>query len=130
MCSVFTATLTKMTGFLSVSLLTSMAAEQAEDVRASFLFVGDLHGYHQHHHELSWRCSLWRHGIAVSGSDQFVVGPTHAHGGTFHLPMTDVPYLVRIAVVAPIGNSDHSLLSAIISMDQAVPNETSVLLRK
>ena len=29
------------------SLLTSMAAVQAEDVRASFLFVGDLNGHHQ-----------------------------------------------------------------------------------
>ena len=29
------------------SLLTSMAAMQAEDVRASFLFVGDLNGHHQ-----------------------------------------------------------------------------------
>ena len=29
------------------SLLTSMAAVQAEDVRVSFLFVGDLNGYHQ-----------------------------------------------------------------------------------
>ena len=28
-------------------LLTSMAAVQAEDVRASFLFVGDLNGHHQ-----------------------------------------------------------------------------------
>ena len=27
-------------------LLTSMAAVQAEDVHASFLFVGDLNGYH------------------------------------------------------------------------------------
>ena len=27
--------------------LTSMAAVQAEDVRASFLFVGDLNGHHQ-----------------------------------------------------------------------------------
>ena len=27
-------------------LLTSMAAVQAEDVRASFLFVGDLNGHH------------------------------------------------------------------------------------
>ena len=36
--------------------------------------------------------------------------------------MTDVPDLVRVAVVAPIGNSDHSILSAVISMAQAVPN--------
>ena len=35
--------------------------------------------------------------------------------------MTDVPD-VRVAVVAPIGNSDHSSLSAVISMTQAVPN--------
>ena len=28
-------------------LLTSMAAVQAEDVGASFLFVGDLNGHHQ-----------------------------------------------------------------------------------
>ena len=36
--------------------------------------------------------------------------------------MTDVPDLVRVAVVAPIGNSDQSSLSAVISMSQAVPN--------
>ena len=36
--------------------------------------------------------------------------------------MTVVPDLVRVAVVAPIGNSDHSSLSAVISMAQAVPN--------
>ena len=36
--------------------------------------------------------------------------------------MTDIPDLVRVAVVAPIGNSDHSSLSAVISMVQAVPN--------
>ena len=36
--------------------------------------------------------------------------------------MTDVPDLIRVAVVAPIGNSDHSSLSAVISMAKAVPN--------
>ena len=36
--------------------------------------------------------------------------------------MTDVPDLVRIAVVATIGNSDHFSLSAVITMVQAVPN--------
>ena len=49
-------------------------------------------------------------------------GPTHAHGGTLDLLMTDVPNLVRVFVVAPIGNSDHSSLSAVISTAQAVPN--------
>ena len=36
--------------------------------------------------------------------------------------MTDVSDLVQVAVVAPIGNSDHSSLSTVISMAQAVPN--------
>ena len=51
-----------------------------------------------------------------------IVGPTHSRGGTFDLLMTDVPDFVRVAVVAPIGNSDHSSLSVVISMAQAVPN--------
>ena len=51
-----------------------------------------------------------------------VVGPTHARGGKLCLLMTDVPDLVRVAVVPPICNSDHSSLSAVISMAQAVPN--------
>ena len=57
----------------------------------------------------------------VSGCDQLVVGPTHARGGILDLLMTDVPDLIWVAVVAPIGNSDHSWLSAVISMAQAVP---------
>ena len=36
--------------------------------------------------------------------------------------VTDVPDPVRVAVVHRIGNSDHSSLSAVISMAQAVPN--------
>ena len=52
-----------------------------------------------------------RHGVAafgfasVSGCGSLVVGITHARGGTLYLLMTDVPDLVRVAVVAPIGNS-------------------------
>ena len=102
-----------------------MAAVQAEDVRASFLFMGDLNGHHQ-----EWLGSRTTncHGVAafdfaaVSGCDQLVVGPTHAGGGTLVLLMTDVPDLVRVSVVAPICNSDHSSLSAVISMAQIVPN--------
>ena len=69
-----------------------------------------------------------RHGVAaidfaiVSGCDQLVVGPTHARGGTFDLLMTDVPDLVWISVVAPIGDSDHSSLLAVIKMAQSVIN--------
>ena len=60
-----------------------MAAVQAADARASFLFVGDLNGHHQ-----EWLISTTtnRHGVAaldfaaVSGCDQLVIGPIHAHG--------------------------------------------------
>ena len=53
--------------------------------------------------------------------NQLVVGPTHARGGSLDL-MTDVPGLVRVSVEAPIGNSDHSSVPAVISIAQAVPN--------
>ena len=107
------------------SMPRSMAAVQAEDARASFLFVGDFNGHHQ---ELLSSATTNRHGVAafnfatVSGCDQLVVGQTHARGGTLDLLITDVPDLVRVSVVSSIGNSDHSSLSAVISMAQAVPN--------
>ena len=91
-------------------LLTSMAGLQAEDVRASILFVGDMNGHHQ---EWLGSATTNSHGVAafdfatVSGCDQLVVGPTHARGGKLDLRMTDVPDLIRVAVVAPIGNSDR-----------------------
>ena len=102
-----------------------MAAVQAEDVRASFLFVDDLNGHHQ---EWLGSTTTNSHGVeafdfaTVSGCDQLVFGPTYARGGTLDLLMSDVPDLVRVAVVAPIGNSDYSSLLADISMAQAVPN--------
>ena len=63
-----------------------------------------------------------RHGVAaldfatVSGCHQLVIGPTHARVGTLDRLMTDVPDLVRVAVVAPLGRSEHSSLSITISM--------------
>ena len=82
-----------------------MAAVQAEDVRASFLFVGDLNGHHQ---EWLGSSTTNRHGVAVfdfatvSSCDQLFVGPTRARGGTPDLLMTDVPDLVRGSFVAPL----------------------------
>ena len=69
-------------------LLASKAAVQTEDIRASFLFVGDLNDHHQ-----EWLRSTTtnRRGFAafdfatVSGWDQLVVGPTHARGRTLDL---------------------------------------------
>ena len=85
----------------------------AEDVRASFLCVGNSNGYHQ---VLLGSTTTNRHGAAAfdyaaaSGCDQLVVGPTHARGEKLTLLMTDVPDLVWVAIVAPIGNSEHSSL--------------------
>ena len=75
-----------------------MAAVQAEDVHASFLFVGDLIGHHQ-----EWLGSTTTncHGVAafdfatVSGCDQLDVGPTQARDETLDLLMTDVPDLCQ-----------------------------------
>ena len=58
-------------------LLASMAAVQAEDLSASFLFVGDLNG---HHREWLGSTTTNRYGVAafdfanVAGCDQLVVG--------------------------------------------------------
>ena len=106
-------------------LLTAAATVQAEDVCASFRFVCELNGHHQ-----KWLGSTTtnRHGVAafdfptVSGCNQLVVVQTHATGGTLELLMTDVPDIVRVAVVSPIGNSEHSSVSAIVSTAHAVPN--------
>ena len=69
-------------------LQTSMAGVEAEDVRASLMFVGDLNGHHQEWWSLT---TTNRYGVAafdfatVSGCNQLVVGPTHERGGTLDL---------------------------------------------
>ena len=79
---------------------------QAEDVRASPLFVGDLKN--GHHQEWLGSTTTNRHGVAaihfatVSSCSQLVVGPTHARGATLNLLMPDIPDLVRVDVVACI----------------------------
>ena len=101
MCSVIIATL-DLDDRIFGSLIASMAAEQTEDVRASFLFVGDLNS---HHHEWLGSTTTKRHGVAafdfvtVSCCDQLVVGPSHARGSTLEPLMTDVPDLGRVAVI-------------------------------
>ena len=78
-----------------------------------------------HHQEWFGSTTTNRRGVAafdfatVSGC---IARPTQARDGTLDLLMIDVPDLVRVAVAAAIGNSDHSSMSAIISMSQTVPN--------
>ena len=75
-----------------------------------------------YHHQPSWSCSFWLRNCLQLRPVGCLVGPTHARGRTLDLRMTDVSDLVRVAVVAPIGNSDHFSLTAVISMAQAVQN--------
>ena len=76
-------------------LLTSMAAVQAEDVRASLLFEGDLNGH------CGWvlrprtvivvqLSTLQRYPVLIS----CLLAQIHAPGGTLDLLMTDVPHLM------------------------------------
>ena len=58
----------------------------------------------------------------VSGYDQLVVSLTHARRGTLDLLMTDVPDRVKATLISHIANSNHSSLSVVISIAQAVPN--------
>ena len=56
--------------------------------------------------------------LSLFGISNVVVGPIRALGGTLDHLITDVPNLVRVAVVEPICDSDHSSLS----IAKAVPN--------
>ena len=75
-------------------------------------------GFYHHQPSLSFAFAF----ATVYSYDNLVVGRTHARSGTLDLAMTDVLDLVRVAVVALIGNSDHSTLSGIISIAQELPN--------
>ena len=103
-----------------------MAAVQAEDARVSFLFVGDLNSYHQNFGWVLRPRTVMELQPLTSQQSPVAISwlsaqPMHVVEH-FDLLMTHVPDLVR-GVVSPIGNSDHSSLSAVISMAQAVPNQ-------
>ena len=109
-------------------LLTSMAVVQTEVVWGYFLFIFVW---------VIWMAII-RSGWVLWPRTVMVLQPltsqlclidrvnqtvtTHALGDTLDLLLTDVPDLVPVAAVAPIGNSDNSSLSAVISNAQAVPN--------
>ena len=76
-------------------LLATMAAVQAEDVRATFLFVCDLNGTQTGVVGLgSTTTNSYGDAVSdfssVSGCDQLVVGPTHARCGT----LPNQPHLI------------------------------------
>ena len=88
-----------------------MAAKQAEDVRAFFLFLGDLNGNHQ---ELLGSTTTNRHGVAafdfatVSGSDQLVVFPANVSGGTLDHRVDTV---IESSLWEIIGSKNFALIN-------------------
>lgn len=108
-------------------LVSSMSSIQEADRRAAFIFTGDLIAHHA-----QWLGSARTdgHGVAardfadISGCEQMVTGPTHLLGGTLDLLLTDVPDLVNVSVKAPIGGSDHSSLSIVVTTNQIAPAVT------
>ena len=107
-------------------LFNRIAAVQESDRRASFVFVGDLNAHHR-----DWLNSVSQtnpHGIAaldfstVSGCEQLIQGATHRSGNCLDLLLTDSPGVVTARIGSPIGTSDHCFVSAVIKLDQRVPD--------
>lgn len=107
-------------------LLLKMATIQEVDSRAAFMFVGDFNAHHT-----EWLGSVSPtdlHGRAamdfenLSGCTQLVTGPTFRSGNCLDLLYTDIPDVVRVSVMAPIGFSDHSSIVAKINLNQRVPS--------
>lgn len=107
-------------------LLTAMATVQSSDRKAVFVFMGDFNAHHT-----EWLESISptdQHGRAaldfatLSGCEQIVLGPTHRSGNRLDLVLTDVPGVVDVEVIPPIGTSDHSSLSITLQREFIIPN--------
>ena len=109
-------------------LLTAMASVQSTDRKASFILVGD---FNAHHREWLGSVSVTdSHGRAArqfceaAGCHQLVRESTHIHGNPLDLLLTDVPGLVSVEVLGPLGTSDHSVLSVRVQLSQSFPEVT------
>ncbi len=43
----------------------------------------------------------------MSGCSQLVAGPTHLVGNCLDFVLTDVPDIVKVTTMSPLGTSDH-----------------------
>ena len=107
-------------------LLTSMSMIQESDRKSAFIFVGDFNAHHK-----EWLGSVSptdMYGRAaldfsnLSGCDQLIVGSTHRSGNCLDLLFTDVRPVVHSSVQAPLGSSDHSVVSFKLTVDFELPN--------
>ena len=99
---------------------------QSIDSKYSYIFVRDLNTYHR-----EWLCSVSptnNHGHAtfdfasLSSCEQLVAGATHKSENHLDLVLTNVPGIIEINIFLPVGSSDHSLLSCIVSTAAHIPN--------
>ena len=108
-------------------LVEKMAVVQENDVKATFVIVGDFNAHHQ---QWSTNGNTDARGRAafdfatLSGTDQVISGPTHREGNCLDLLFTDVPGLVSASIGTPVGRSDHCLISCDIKVVQNISNIT------
>ena len=95
-------------------LIRAMSDIQGSDPKAAFVLVGDFNAPH-----IDWlgltadtdcRSRAALDFSILTGCTQLVNGPTHRAGNCLDLVFTDVPDLVSVNVVSPVGGSDHSTL--------------------
>ncbi len=109
--------------FDCLSMAVSMI--QDDDRKAVIVFVGDFNAHHR-----EWLESVSPtdfHGRTapdfanVSGCSQLVAGPTHLVGNSLDLVLTDVPEIVMVTDMAPLGTSDHSAISIQLNLRKNSP---------
>ena len=52
---------------------------------------------------------------SLSGCEQLVAGATHKSGNRLDLVLTNVPGIIEVNVLPPVGSSDHCLSSCRVS---------------
>ena len=55
-------------------------------------------------------------------------GPTHITGNRLDRVMTNVPDIVEVIIVTPLGTSDHCFDSCVVRVEQSVPEYMSEVL--
>ncbi len=105
-------------------LLMAMSVIRDDDREAAFVFVDDFNA-----HPREWLESVFptdSHGRAalefaiVSGCSQLVAGSTHLAGNRLDIFLTDVPDIVKVTTMAPLGTSDHSAISIQLDLRQNI----------
>ena len=99
-------------------LLMTMVIIQENDVKASFVFIGDFNVHHR-----DWLSSVSPtdgHGLRAldisseSGCEQIICKLIHRSDNCLDLLITNSPGVVADSVGTPIGTSDHSAICATI----------------